>query len=101
VPDEDRREHLRGSTTGLLGWLRKNPDQVEQGWEILNLLLWTHGDHDRVALNMTLHTGRPWTPQKVRAVIRRIKRTPRGLALCDALGLITDVEEEEYRGSDC
>jgi len=83
--DEERRADLRSATGDLLGWLRETPDEVEHGWEVLNLLLWNHGQYSYVALAMAIHTGESWTEKRVRSVIRSIKETPRGRALCAAL----------------
>jgi len=80
---------LRTSTKDLLGWLRANPGQVDAGWEVLNLLLWNPGNYSYAALAMTLHTGEPWTAEGIRRVIRKIKLTAKGAALCDALGIST------------
>ena len=83
--DDDRREDLKESTGDLLGWLDSNPDEVKLGWEVLNLLLWNHGNYSYVALALSIHTGTGWSEQRVRAVVRRIKETPHGRALCAAL----------------
>ncbi len=93
--DPGRRLVLRSSTKDLLAWLRANPSEVESGWQVLNLLLWTHGNYDYVALAMCLHTRRPWTTERVRRVIRRIRQTPRGLVLCEALGLLITTDGEK------
>lgn len=88
-----RRLLLRGSTEDLLDYLRENPGEVENGWEVLNLMLWTHADLARVAFSLTLHTGQPWTEERVRNVVRKVRKTPRGRALCSTLGFINDGEE--------
>lgn len=85
--DPARAVVLRSSTRDLLGWLRANPEAVQHGWEVLNLLLWTHGNHSYVALAMTLHTSQAWTEERVRCVVRKIQTTQPGRALCAALGL--------------
>ena len=84
--DPMRRMILRSGTKELLAQLRENPDQIEHGWQVLNLMLLTQGDLAYTALALTLHTGRPWTTERVRHVVDRIKRTPQGRALCSALG---------------
>lgn len=89
----EARQDLREGITDLLGWLRENPSEVDNGWKVLNLLLWTHGDHNYAALAMTFHTGDPWTPQRVRNTVRRIRITPRGRALCEALGITPSLED--------
>lgn len=97
VPARDaepsRRLLLRGSTEDLLDFLRENPAQVEHGWEVLNLMLWMHADLARVAFSLTVHTGQPWTEERVRNVIRKVRKTPRGRALCSTLGFTNDGEE--------
>jgi len=96
--DLDQRLELRGSTRSLLGWLRSNPEEVDRGWEVLNLLLWSGGSYPYVALAMTVHTKEPWTVERTRNVVRRIKDTPRGRALCSALGITCD-DEDRKRGA--
>ena len=85
VLDRDRQGELRDSTGDLLEWLASNPDEVARGWEVLNLLLWNHGNYPYVAFAMSFHTGEGWSEQRVRAVVRKIKETPQGRALCLAL----------------
>lgn len=88
--DPHKRLLLRGNTKRLLGWLKQNPSEVESGWEVFNLLLWTHGDYDYVATAMCIHTGSAWTTERVRNVVRKIRNTDHGRSLCDACGLTTD-----------
>lgn len=83
--DHERKDELRASTGQLLAWLDENPDEIGHGWEVLNLLLWNHGNYPYVAFAMSFHTGQGWSEQRVRAVVRKIKETPRGRALCSAL----------------
>lgn len=94
-PDPGRRVVLRSHTKELLGWLRSTPDGIEQGWAVLNLLLKTHGNWNYTANALCIHTGRPWTTERVRRVVRAIKDTPQGMALCNALGIGTTANEEE------
>lgn len=91
--DLDTRTTLRCLTKDLLSWLKKNPDGIECGWEVLNLLLKTHGNVEYVSYAMTLHTGMPWSRWKVRKVRAQIASTPRGLAMCQALGIKLKDEE--------
>lgn len=90
--DPPRRMLLRVTTKELLSWLRANPDGVKYGWEVLNLLLKTHGNYDYTAFAMTMHTGFPWTAQRVRAVRAKFSKTPPGQAMCQALGIVKDEE---------
>ena len=89
--DPGTRLELRDSTKELLGWLRKNPSEVNRGWEVMNLLLKSHGNYPYVALALTIHTGHPWTVEATRNVVRKIEDTPRGRALCEALGISVTV----------
>lgn len=88
--DADRDREIREETSKLLRWLRTNPREVRDGYEVLNLLLWNHGDYSKVATNMTIHTGNAWTTERVRNVVRRIRETERGRALCVAGGVNDD-----------
>lgn len=88
--DPAQKTLLRSSTKELLSWLRANPDGVKHGWEVLNLLLKTHGDYEYTAFALTMHTGLPWTVQAVRAAKNRISQTPRGRELCSALGITNE-----------
>lgn len=83
----DKRLLLRSSTSDLLAWLRENPEEVECGWQVLNLMLWSHGDCNYVALALCLHTGSPWTVERVRSTVRSIRKTAKGFALCESLGI--------------
>lgn len=87
TPDLSQRLVLRSQTKDLLGWLSDCPDGIDQGWAVLNLLLKTHGNWDYTASALCLHTGQAWTTERVRNVVRAIKDTPRGRALCDSLGI--------------
>jgi len=78
---------LRGTTKELLGWLRSNPSEVDRGWEVLNLLLWSHGNYNYVSIALMIHTGKPWSVRDVKKTVEKIKGTRRGLALCQALGI--------------
>jgi len=89
TPDFGRRLVLRSQTKDLLGWLSDRPDGIDQGWAVLNLLMKTHGNWDYTASALCLHTGQPWTTERVRNVVRAIKDTFRGRALCDSLGITT------------
>ena len=87
VRDPEADEALREQTVDLLRWLKKSPDGVEHGWEVLNLLLWRHGDRSKVALAMTLYTRRPWRERDVERVVEEIKETAKGAELCASLGI--------------
>lgn len=88
-----RQEELRETTGELLEWLDWNPDEVDHGWEVLNLLLWNHGDYSYVALSMSLHTGESWTVSRVHSVVRKIKETEMGLELLETLRLTNGAKE--------
>ncbi len=96
--DADERRNLRHGIRELLGWLRKSPDGVTDGWEVLNLLAKSGGNLDYTATAMTLHQGQPWTVERVRNVVRKIKVTAKGRALCEAVGIIS--QEDESKRSD-
>lgn len=85
--DSLHRAMLREETRLLLRWLAENPEEVPHGRDVLNLLLWNHGDFEYVALAMTIRTRKPWTAERVRSVVRRIKETEHGRAMCAALNL--------------
>lgn len=83
--DRERAKALRENTSDLLGWLRSHPDRIRNGWEVMNLLLWQHGDAGKVASMMTVSTGVKWSRHRVWATVMAISRTKAGLALCEAL----------------
>ena len=83
--DLDHPMHRRLTTKRLLRWLRENPWEIRHGWLVLNLMLWNHGNTDLVALAMNELTASAWTCEGVRIVIRKIKQTELGEALCGAL----------------
>lgn len=87
IGDPAKTAELRGATEVLLRWLRENPDEVEHGYEVMLLLFRSHGDYSGVALALTLRTGRGWTVEAVRNVVRAVRNTYRGSALCEAAGL--------------
>lgn len=99
VPDRFRQDPdylsmLRTRLRELLGWLKQDPSGVKWGFEVLNLMLNNHGDAQRVALHMSIHTGTPWTFRKVQSVIRQIKRTEHGEELCQSLRLSQTIKIE-------
>lgn len=73
---------LRKETKNLLKWLRENPDEIENGWEVLNIMLRSHGNKEYTAVAMTVHTKKPWTINDVRRVLVRIKQTGAFSELC-------------------
>lgn len=87
LPDVGRRLMLRSQTQDLLGWLSKSPDGVQYGWEVLNLLLKTHGNRAYAAKALSIHTGQKWTLKRVDSVLAQISVTPRGRDLCESLGI--------------
>ena len=93
--DESKSRELREGIKGLLGWLNKSPGGIEHGWEVLNLMLKTEGNLDYTATAMIFHTGESWTVERVRSVVRKIKVTPKGQALCEAMGIA--VKDESKR----
>lgn len=98
-PDLGHRLVLRSQTRELLGWLSDCPDGIERGWEVFNLLLKTNGNWSYTANALCVHTGRPWTTERVRNVVRAIKTTPSGYSLCESLGINPDAKEASYHGS--
>jgi RNA polymerase sigma factor (sigma-70 family) len=78
---------LRSETKRLLTWLKHNPDGIPQGWEVFNILLKTQGDFNYASLALSVHTGSPWTVERVRNTVRAIRATSRGQALCESLGI--------------
>jgi len=93
-PDIGRRVVLRSQTKEMLGWLSQCPDGIDQGWAVLNLLLKTNANWSYTANALCIHTGQAWTTERVRNVVRAIKKTPRGQALCDSLGIRIDNDNE-------
>lgn len=92
VAEPHRQVDLREQTKGLLGWLRQSPDGVKHGWEVLNLLLKNHGNFHATATAMSVYSGSPWTVERTRNVVRQIKATAKGQALCEAVGIVTEGE---------
>lgn len=91
--DASHRMELRDGTKGLLQWLKSEEHEIQYGWEVLNLLLYNHGNVDYVSVAMTVHTGYAWTSERVRNVVRAIRETPKGQALCESIGIITKKKE--------
>lgn len=76
----DTKERLED----LLSWLRES-EEIEHGWEVLNHMIWFNGDAERVSFAVSLDTGHPLTPRKVRAIVAKIAKTEKGKALIEII----------------
>lgn len=90
--DVEHTIDLRQATKALLVSLRGNK-HIPWGHETLNLLLKYGGDWNRVSLALTVHTGEAWTPESVRRVVEKIKRTEVGAALVGQLSIREHVNQ--------
>jgi len=84
-----KTQEIRSGTEKLLTWLKWNPEEVEHGYMVLNILLWNNGNFRLTATYLSVHYKQKWTSFAVRRVIEKIKNTEFGSALCGSLGLAT------------
>lgn len=79
---------LRRETRALRKWLKTKEGRkfVPYGAAVLRELLRSGANFSYTALALTLRTGKPWTVEGVRTVVRKIRTSHLGQELCDSLG---------------
>jgi RNA polymerase sigma factor (sigma-70 family) len=77
-----KRMEFTEGIKALMRWLKQNPEQIENGWEVMTLMLKNGGNSRFVASAMTKHTGHKWSTRSVNNVVKKVKASRLGSELC-------------------